>query len=73
MPVGLDRRSALKTHLFSLNIQQTLHTRGAWLQCLQAREGEVEAAMFDGFAKVWTPVVLARRLKQAPLKVELAG
>lgn len=29
--------------------------------------------MFEGFARVWTPVVLARHLKAAPLRVLLAG
>lgn len=29
--------------------------------------------MFEGFANVWTPVILSRRLKRAPLPVTLAG
>jgi nitrite reductase/ring-hydroxylating ferredoxin subunit len=29
--------------------------------------------MFEGYANVWTPVTLARRLKKKPLPVELAG
>ncbi|MEW5741327.1 MAG: aromatic ring-hydroxylating dioxygenase subunit alpha [Myxococcota bacterium] len=29
--------------------------------------------MFEGFAKVWTPVTLSRRLKHKPLPVQVAG
>jgi phenylpropionate dioxygenase-like ring-hydroxylating dioxygenase large terminal subunit len=33
----------------------------------------VEGSMFEGFARVWTPVQLASELKEAPISVQVAG